>query len=532
MSRTAQEMLEQLRAQQAPQAQSAPQSAQEMLASLRAADAPKPARTWGDVAKGVGENALSLGTSMVASPVAEGVATALEAPKPVALLAKTLLPPWLTGTVGTAMGALRNSGYSGDQAAEDVMRAGTYQPRTEAGQDYQQTISSVMAPVGQAVEFVARGGDVKDPLGNEPSEFGEHAIKLGLGVLGAKGFARPVAATGRAAGNAARAIGRVLPERQTGRAVVPYTPPASGPPPRPRAAPTPEESPTPTLEQLREQADAAYKQADASGAGTFVTPAELQNVLRKIERDLLETGARPKNNPATFNALDELRADAMRTDVDVHSIKGLEGLRRVISNARGAAQNGSDAASAGKMLEVFDDWFDQQGSQYAPARQLFTRYSKGMEIQRLIERAQETASSKYSQSGLQNALMQEFRALVRNDRKMRKFTPAERKMLKNVINGNMGAKALRQVSKLAPVGYLPMMGTIGSLATGGFMGGPMGLLAAAGIPIAGGIGRLLSTRQTMARANAAGETMRRGALPPPRPPYPYPLVQTPQREQP
>lgn len=108
---------------------------------------PKPDRTIGERAKGAGEAALSMATGATTGTVGAvagalgGAARVVEA-----------------GTFGTKQGA--------DQIEQSAMRgaeAGTYAPRTQAGQEYVQNVGEVMAPLGAVApmsQMMAAGASI------------------------------------------------------------------------------------------------------------------------------------------------------------------------------------------------------------------------------------------------------------------------------------------------------------------------------------------------------------------------------------
>ena len=108
---------------------------------------PKPSRTIGERAKGAGEAALSMATGATTGTVGAvagalgGAARVVEA-----------------GKFGTKQGA--------DQIEQSAMRgaeAGTYAPRTQAGQEYVQNVGEVMAPLGAVApmsQMLAAGASI------------------------------------------------------------------------------------------------------------------------------------------------------------------------------------------------------------------------------------------------------------------------------------------------------------------------------------------------------------------------------------
>jgi hypothetical protein len=135
------------------------------------------------------ENLLSMGTGMVATPVAEFGAAIAEA-KP-------------SGTL---------FGKSGDEIAR---MAGdfTYQPRTALGQGVQEKIGAALSPISRAVEWSA---DTDNPDAGVRAT--GHLAKGVLGLVGLKGMGGVRAAAPRAGGNAAintaRELGYALEPRQ------------------------------------------------------------------------------------------------------------------------------------------------------------------------------------------------------------------------------------------------------------------------------------------------------------------------------
>lgn len=136
------------------------------------------------------------------------------------------------------------------------------------------------------------------------------------------------------------------------------------------------------------------------------------------------------------------------------------------------------------------------------ARSLWSRYRKTEIIDELVHRA-ELSEGKFSQSGISNALITEFRQLAKNPKKMRGFNAAERAAIENVAKGGgIAEKTLRQIGKLSPEGAIPIFANLGAVIAGG---------PALAIPGATGFAaRRIANSKTIGNAAKAQEIMRAG----------------------
>ncbi len=107
-----------------------------------------------EMAAGVGETAMAIGSSIVAEPVS-GIA----------------------GIYGTATDGLEE----GVQAIEQTQAAMTYQPRTETGQQYLKSVGEFLAPIGEALK-------------SAETYLGEAGYEAGGPIVGAVGATIPTAA--------------------------------------------------------------------------------------------------------------------------------------------------------------------------------------------------------------------------------------------------------------------------------------------------------------------------------------------------
>ncbi len=351
----------------------------------------------------------------------------------------------------------------GGRDAQSVMAnppVGTYQPRSDAGRAILGGLGKVMEPVGQAVDWAT---DVNNP-DPEVSATG-HLLRGALGVL--------------------PGLGALKRGRVPGRA-------------------------TPSISELRTGSQAAYAAAEQAGAGKFVPQNDLAGFASQIEQKLAAAGAREKLHPATFTALEEVMQEATRPGVVGSSFQGMETMRRVLQSAENSAKSADDGRLAGQILDDFDAFVDKQSPQVgglnATAREMWSRMRKAETIQGVIERAKNSAPS-LTQSGMENALRQQFRQLADNPRRMRSFTKEEREAITRVVRGTVPQNITRGVGKLAIRG--PVSGGV-SLGVGNAIAGPVGAAVLAG---AGEASKLAATLMRLRDVRRVDELVRGGPAP-------------------
>lgn len=163
--------------------------------------------------------------------------------------------------------------------------------------------------------------------------------------------------------------------------------------------------------------------------------------------------------------------------------------------ALSAFQNESDLINAGPQATI---------DALSHARDMWSRASQAELIQKQIDKAGIKASANYSQSGLENALRQQFKSLALNDRAMARLTPEVRQAVKDVAAGSPVGNVLRAVGKYAPHGPVATGAGMGlGYMMGGMAGATEGGLGSLAVPMAGELARMGATAKTMAAANRA-----------------------------
>jgi plasmid stabilization system protein ParE len=256
-------------------------------------------------------------------------------------------------------------------------------------------------------------------------------------------------------------------------------------------------------------------------------------LIQKAEKMLTDEAFDPSQHPRTQAALNRLYEEGSRPGIQGFSPQGAEVVRRHLMNAEEAAigdiknpavGGSADSRLAGKLLDDFDDFMDEQlaqaGPEYRNARTLWSTQLKSAEIERLFERAKNQAGQ-FSISGMDNALRTQFKQLADNPRRLRRFNEAEREAILKVARGDASQYTLTLLGKLAPTGNIPLISlyTAESTAPGsGYILGATGIAA-----------KLGATALRKSRARAVDELVRSRAIPamgPSRLPGSQPLPQT------
>jgi hypothetical protein len=441
---------------------------------------PADTRPVGDLDTAIREPALVLGTSMLATPIA--------------------------GLAGLGSMATNAAGLTNVDPADVISRLQqslTYQPRTKAGQIGTNVVSYPFEKLAQGADWA--GQQASDATGSPAIGAAVNtAIQAAVPAGVAKGF---------------KAV-RVNPD--VSRPVTVDQPVVASEAPQATKPATPAQRPAglasvskdaPSIEQLKADAQSAYKRAE--DAGINISEFSLKKLKGRILSDIGER-TDPTLHPDTTAALKRI----MDTKGDI-SLSKLDQLRQIASDAKGSVKP-ADQRLASKIVDSIDDFVDNLGQKdvtsgdpkaagaLSEARNLYQRQKKAETIDNLIKRA-EISAPNFSASGLENALRTEFRSLAKNDKQMKRFTPEERSAIIKVAKGGPVENSLRIIGKLSPEGAIPIMANLAAASATG--GSSLALTGAAWASRRG------ATAMTLRNANAAGELMRRGpnalAEPPP-----------------
>lgn len=270
----------------------------------------------------------------------------------------------------------------------------------------------------------------------------------------------------------------------------------------------------PSIADLKNAARQSYDAADKSGV--IVSAPSYDSLVSGVQTKLADEGIDKTLHPnalAAYKRLEDAKGSPM-------TLKGMETMRRVAGDAVSAsATNPADKRLGYIIQNAIDDHMaaltpaDVLPGSGDPAtainslnsaRDYWGRAAQADIIQKQIDKAGIKASANYSQSGVENALRQQFKTLALNDRVMGRLSPPVQQAVKDVAMGSPAGNLMRFAGKFAPhgpiatgagmgVGY--MLGGVGGAAEGG--------LASIAIPALGELARVGATKSTMAAAQRA-----------------------------
>lgn len=263
----------------------------------------------------------------------------------------------------------------------------------------------------------------------------------------------------------------------------------------------------PTTKELFDQGGNLYKTAEAQGMTI------MQSAMRKLADDignaLAKRGTDQGLHPEALSVFKRIDA-AGNQNV---SLEGLEILRRLANEAlQSPLKRERDRAHL--IRDSIDDFIKNlkpsdvmvSGDMKVATKTLqearvnWAKASKAETIERLISKA-ELASSRFTGSGYENALRNEFRKLAGNDNAMRRFSAAEQDAIRKVVKGGPLDNAMRALGRLSirgPVSGAPAIAGGLTALGGGGMGPLAGGLALGGL---GELGRSAATGLTSRNVN-------------------------------
>lgn len=269
--------------------------------------------------------------------------------------------------------------------------------------------------------------------------------------------------------------------------------------------------PIPTTEELGQQATRAYQRA--SEAGVVVKPESLQQFSENIAKKIAQEGYRPRLQPQIAAVLDEIATEGATPS----TLDQLDSLRQVIKVPAGDFSNKSQQRLANMMIREFDNFVDNlQGkdllagdaeravSALKEARQVYARNRKADFLEEVVNKA-DLSSTQYSQSGMENALRVQFRALAKNKTKMAQFSKEEQDQIRKIVKGDTLQNMLRFVGKFAPTGVVSAAPTVGAAFASPYL--------AAAIPAVTYPARQAAERMSMANIDALMNMVRMGRQP-------------------
>ena len=269
--------------------------------------------------------------------------------------------------------------------------------------------------------------------------------------------------------------------------------------------------PIPTTEELGEQATRAYQRA--SDAGVIVKPEAVQEFSKRITKKIAQEGYRPRMQPKIAIALDEIDMEGATPS----TLDQLDSLRQVVKDPAGDFSNKKQQRLANMIIRDLDNFIenlqgkdllagdaDRAVSALKEARQVYARNRKADFLEDIVNKA-DLSSTQYSQSGMENALRVQFRALAKNKTKMAQFSKEEQDQIRKIVKGDTLQNTLRFIGKFAPTGVVSSLPTAGAAFASPYL--------AAAVPAVTYPARQAAESMSMANIDALMNMVRMGRTP-------------------
>ena len=276
----------------------------------------------------------------------------------------------------------------------------------------------------------------------------------------------------------------------------------------------------PSVEQLKTQSRAAYKEATESGV--FYNANQFDDFVDNLNSNLRDRDGKrvtvlpelhPKSN-AVLQAFSRYKGSNK-------TLEDMDDLRQIARDAA-SSTDPADRRVGTIIRNKIDNFIENDvpsGGEAGvealkKARGYWSRARKGDVIEDLMFDARLDSPGTFTGAGVENAMRREFKRLAKSN-DFRLFNKDEQRAILSVVEGGPFSNATRLIGKFAPTGVVsgalgPSLGTI--LGIGG-AGLASGVGATFGIPAVGTAGRLAATRATETAAARASAKIRAGNAP-------------------
>lgn len=411
------------------------------------------------------------------SPTAEVAAT----------VASSAVADPIAGLGGAVAAALPGEEGQGARTVEDIRNLLTVLPQSPEGREQLIALANQLKPVADVLQSAEQasgdtGFDIAGPVG------GALGTALPTALLEAGTFG-----IGRAVNRAARAADRIS-DAEVDAALV--------------------ES-APDIEKLKQESRARFDEVDQDGS--LISDNKFLNLALDVEETARKMGSDRQVTPAAQGVVNRFEEELNNS----HSISDIETLRRVAKNAASSTNN-QEAAIGLAIVDKIDDFVetltpsqfggsDNPAKSLKQARDLWGRARRSETIQDAFEDAANQAS------GLENGLRTQFRAILKNKRKRKFFSAAEKAEMEKVVKGTKAANIAKFLGKfgISEGQATSMLGASLGAGGGATLGSVLGGTAGAGIgavvvPAIGQVSKGLAQRLTRKNAEFADAVIRAG----------------------
>ena len=266
----------------------------------------------------------------------------------------------------------------------------------------------------------------------------------------------------------------------------------------------------PSTADLKGEGGTLFEDAKASGA--TIPKHAMQSFRGKLHAKMAGEGIDKVLHPKVTRMV--TMVDELENGADVQQMMNM---RRHFQEAA-KSTDPSERRLAKTAMDMADDFMSTEAGPTAgklgEARKLWSRMRKSELIEETIKKAHSRAA------GVEAGLRNEFSTLLRNNRKMRGFSKAERAAVEAVSKGNVTQNTLRRLGGLS-LGegqrrntMAALVGMLAGGAGGTMVAGPVGGALAIASPIVGAVAQRLARGGAVGRANVARAAAATGRAPP------------------
>lgn len=416
--------------------------------------------SMGDKALGALETAATIGSSIVAEPIA-GLAGVAQAVNPFA------------------------EEGAGSEAVEDVRQALTFSPETSEGRKNLIELSEFLQPVATALKTA------ETTLGEAGFELGEltGSDKLAA-AFGAAGQAVPTAALELLGIASAKPLAKMKTAKRADKLL---------------------KEGAPHQDILKARSRELFNQVDDSGAK--LTDDAFLNLAAKVEKKAFDMGADADVTKQVQGVLNRFERDLSKQ----HKLSSINTLREVAQGPASSLVSAKEKAIGVAIIDEIDSFVDNlspkdfttadgmvnAGQTLKQARDLWGRTRKSQLMGEAFENAKNQAS------GFENGLRIEARRLLKNKKTKKFFNAEEKAALEKVAQGTTAANLAKTLGRFGiseGQSTNALMSLLGAGAGGAAFGGP-GFVA---VPAVGQVSKKLAQRLTAKNAEFADAIIRAG----------------------
>ena len=226
----------------------------------------------------------------------------------------------------------------------------------------------------------------------------------------------------------------------------------------------------PTSSQLRKKSDALYSEVASKGINAY--GPDVSKMITDLGSKLKSEGIDDVLHPKAASMIDKWTARTGNAP-DV-SLSDLEIMRKQAGIVSGSL-DASERRLGVMMKDAIDNYVDSlpDTAGLREARSMWRRRAKVQDIDEVLENAANGST------GLESGIRNGFRAILRNKKRRRGYTPDELSAMKKVVNGGPIQQALRVLRHLGPGtgNEQRFLGTMLGASGGAAAGGPVGAFA-------------------------------------------------------